>query len=143
VRDYINALLWDATPEERAKFTRLAWRVTVTVCLFWAWGLFGPLGAQGFARADEIDTKIRAAVQPVATQLGAITTQLAQQDAVLREIRIDQLATKLRELKRVCCLAGSDPTSRARLEYEIDIAQRSYRELTGERYPLPDCDGQS
>jgi hypothetical protein len=92
------------------------------------------------ARADDVDRKITSALQPVTAQLGAITSQLAGQDEVLKSIRADQLATKLRELKRTCCVAGSDPDIKARMDAEIESTQREYRALTGERYPLPECE---
>lgn len=137
---FLDAVLGaNSTPEERARVVRIGFRVVVAGSLLWAFGLLSPFGLVGFARANDVDDKIQAAVEPVRAQLGAITTQLAAQDEVLRNIRIDQLATKLRELKRACCLSGGDPEVRHRMEEEIERAQRNYRELTGERYPLPEC----
>lgn len=139
VRDVLSAFLMDATPEERARVFRLLFRLVVSVYITWAVGMYAPLGFNGVARADEVDQKIKGALQPVTAQLGQITTQLAGQDEVLKQIRADQLATKLRELKRTCCLVGADPSVKARMEFEIEQAQRQYRSLTGERYPLPEC----
>ena len=139
LRDVFSSLLMDATPEERAKLFRFVFRVAVTVYITWAIGMYAPLGFNGVARADQVDDKIKGALQPVTAQLGAISTQIAAQDDVLRQIRADQLATKLRELKRTCCVAGSDREVKARMEQEIEAAQRAYRSLTGERYPLPEC----
>ena len=139
LRDVIRALLGDAPPEERARMFRLIYRTCVAGALLWAYGLLSPLGLDGFARADAMDDKVQNAVEPIRAQLGQITTQLATQDAVLKEIRVDQLATKLRELKRTCCLAGQDHEVRGRMEREIEAAQQEYRKLTGERYPLPKC----
>ena len=129
----------DATPEERARLFRLLFRLSTAIYVTWALGLYAPLGFNGVARADQVDDKIAAGLKPVTAQLGAITTQLAGQEEVLKQIRADQLATKLRELKRTCCLAGSDAEIKARMEQEIERAQREYRTLTGERYPLPEC----
>src|SRR5574343_1670716 len=105
VRDVLSSFLMDATPEERARVFRLLFRLVVSVYITWAIGVYAPLGFNGVARADDVDQKIQGALQPVTAQLGQITTQLAGQDEVLRQIRADQLATKLRELKRTCCLA--------------------------------------
>ena len=140
IRDIFAALLGDASPEERAKLYRIIYRCCVTGALLWAFGFLAPAGLQGFARANEVDDKVQSAVEPIRAQLGAITTQLAVQDEVLQSIRIDQLATKLRELKRTCCLAGSDREVQARMEREIEAAQQEYRALTSERYPLPECE---
>lgn len=134
-----DVIFGDATPEERLRVARIMFRGAVVVLFGWAFGVLAPLGLIGFARSDVVDEKITSAMQPVTAQLGAITTQLAGQDAVLKQIRADQLSTKLRELKRTCCLAGSDHEVRARMEFEIEATQREYRALTGERYPLPEC----
>ncbi len=132
-------LLADATPEEQARVLRIGFRIVVSCSLLWAFGMFAPVGLNGFARADEIDSKIQSAVEPVRAQLGQITTQLAMQDEVLKSIRIDQLAQKLRELKLTGCIAGgADSAVRERLEQEIERTQREYRALAGERYPLPE-----
>lgn len=139
VRDVLYALLGDASPEERARLFRLIYRVCVTGALFWSFGFLSPVGLQGFANVNEVDDKVQIAVEPIRAQLGQITTQLAVQDGTLKSIRIDQLATKLRELKRTCCLAGSDHEVRARMEREIESSQQEYRAITGERYPLPEC----
>lgn len=139
IRDVFAALLDDANPEERSRLLRLVYRISVAASLLWAFGLLSGFGLQGFARADAVDDKVQSAVEPIRAQLGAITTQLAVQDSTLKNIRIDQLATKLRELKRTCCLAGSDPEVRARMEREIEATQQEYRSLTSERYPLPEC----
>lgn len=90
------------------------------------------------ARASEVDDKIKDAMQPVQAQLGQITTQIAQQDATLTAIRVDQIETKLRDLQRLLCEDGDD-RARGALEREIEAAQREHRKLTGERYPLPVC----
>ena len=82
------------------------------------------------AWAGEVDDKIAKAIEPVLTEQRA-------QGEVLKEIRIDQLATKLRELHALRCQA--DSYGRARVDREIDPAQRKYFELTGYRYPLPAC----
>ena len=135
-----NLLLGDASDTERRAFYRVAWRLMVIAAILAGWGAFTPI-LPGFAKADEVDDKIQSSVEPIRAQLGAITTQLATQDDVLKSIRIDQLATKLRELKRTCCLAGSDAEIRARMEQEIERAQQEYRTLANERYPLPPCGG--
>ena len=139
VRDIIRALLGDATPEERAKLARLTYRIIVSVSLLWSFGWLSGFGLQGFAKASEVDDKIQSSVEPIRAQLGAITTQLATQDEVLKSIRADQLAQKLRELKRTCCLSGADERVVVRMEIEIERAQLEYIKLTGGRYPLPEC----
>jgi hypothetical protein len=137
----LNLLFSDSSPEDRVRVLRVMFRISVAGSLLWAWGFFAAFGLTGFAKASEIDEKILKAVQPVQTQLVEITSKLSQQDEVLRSIRIDQLSTKLRELKRTnCALGNGDQYLRSRMESEIERAQLEYASLTGGRYPLPDCE---
>lgn len=113
-------------------------RVTLVACTTFLLVVFGVLPAMtvglprigSIAWAAEVDDKIAKAIEPVLTEQRA-------QGEVLKEIRIDQLATKLRELHAVRCAA--DGTGRARLDWEIEAAQRKYVNLAGYRYPLPAC----
>ena len=128
VRDIFAALLGDASPEERARLMRLAYRITVTGALLWAYGLLTPVGLHGFARADAVDDKVQSAVEPIRAQLGEVLTEQAVQGEVLKQIRTDQLAQKLRELKRTCCMAGADHEVRARMEIDKMIGDVLRRE---------------
>lgn len=132
-------LLWgDASPEEQARVLRVGYRIIVAGSLLWAFGLLHPLGFSGFARADEIDGKIQSAVEPIRTQLGQITVQLARGEEVQKRILQGQIAAQLRDLNRLRC-STSDEHMRSRMERDIEEAEQEYRTLTGERYPLPAC----
>ncbi len=72
------------------------------------------------AWADDVDDKINSAMKPV-------LQQLKEQNDALREIRKDQLATKLRELHTILC-ATPDRVTVARMA-----------DLTGDRYPFDRC----
>jgi hypothetical protein len=138
--ELLDALFPEGNPEERARTLRVIFRVVVAVHLLYAWNLLSPVGFTGFAKANEIDEKIAAAVTPVQAQLKTITVQLEMQDEVLRSIRVDQLSTKLRELKRTLCLTGTaDQQISERLQADIEKAQLEYYRLTGGRYPIPEC----
>jgi hypothetical protein len=109
----------------------------------WACG-FLP-GVSGFAYANELDEKIDGKLQPIYGQLGAITTQLAesreaQKEAQKVQARIlqSQLSAQLRDLHRLKCSTQDDHV-RMRMERDIEEVQQEYRELSGERYPLPAC----
>lgn len=139
LKTILGAIFMDGTPEERARALRVAFRVVLVGYMTWGAGYLASLGLGGFARADEVDTKITAAIAPIAAQVGNVQTVQAQQSEVLKQIRVDQLGTKLRELHRVCCATPrADDISHERLNIEIEQAQREYRALTGERYPLPE-----
>ena len=121
----------------------LRWRLMVSaVCagmvvhILAACGLMP--GFTGFVLAEDVDQKIEDAMEPVRAQLGQITTQIAEQDDVLKAIRLDQLAARLRELQKQRCAAVDHGTEEA-LDEDIE-RQRSYRSLAGERCPLPPCD---
>ena len=58
---------------------------------------------------------------------------------MVKEIRAEQIATRLRELRAVLCNA-KDHEDTERLHSDIETAQRQYRQLTGERYPAQGCE---
>lgn len=149
--DLFGLMLADVTPAERTRFAQIAWRTIVTAHIAWACGLLAPFGLTGFVFADDVDSKIEEAIEPIQAQLGAIATQITVEaerskkrddeiDAGLKAIRTDQISAKLRDLTRTYCLAGTDKAIKERMNIEIERAQLEYRKLTGERYPLPDCD---
>ena len=57
----------------------------------------------------------------------------------MKDIRAEQIATRLRELKTMLCNAANHADS-ARLNTDIEVAQRQYKRITGERYPVPECE---
>lgn len=138
LKDVVGALLFDSTPEEKASVFRLVFRVFGAGFVAYSFGILAPFGMSGFVRADSVDDKVQAAVEPLRSQIGQVSVQLEAQDRVLKQIRIDQLSTKLRELHIIQCSA-KDPYSQERLAAEIETAQRQYRELVGERYPFDAC----
>lgn len=142
LRELISAMLFDATVEEKARLARISYRIAVTIFIVWAVGVFRPFGLGGFARADDIEKRrneaIAAAVEPLKMELTSINKVLTSQDVVLKQIRIDQLATKLRDLRNIQC-STTDHDALNRIATEINSTQIQYRELTGERYPFEAC----
>lgn len=142
IRELLTTILFDSTPEEKAKLFRAMFRIAALVFVVWSIGLMRPFGLGGFAKADDVEVKrneaIEVAVGPIRTQLSMITTQLTIQDQVLKQIRIDQLATKLRDLHNIECTT-KDHNGLDRIATEIEATQRQYRDLTGERYPFEAC----
>lgn len=137
-REFMLAAIGDASPEEKARLARIGFRIIVAVHIAWACGLLAPMGLVGFVVADEVDTKVQAAVEPIRAQLGQITTQLSKQEAIQQRILMSQLAAQLRDLNRLRC-STSDQTMRTRMERDIEDAEQEYKALSGERYPLPAC----
>ena len=119
------------------------WRLAVSLalamfCIHIAWACGLMPNASGFARADDVDEKISAAVDTLYKEIGKVAKQQSDTDEVVKEIRAEQIATRLRELKTMLCNAANH-TDSARLNTDIEVAQRQYKRITGERYPVPEC----
>ena len=138
LKDTVAAILVDATPEERAKLVRLIFRIIVSVHILWACGFLAPMGLTGFVFADEVDTKIEKAVEPIYAQLGEISTQLARNEAMAKRVLVAALAAQIRDLNRARC-STTDHETRRRMEADIEEAELEYRNIMGERYPLSQC----
>lgn len=141
-----GALMYDSSPGERLRTARVLYRIAVAVFVVWAVGTFAPLGFHGFAKANEVDAKIKAAVDPLYEQLEEIKTkelasikgQLEDGARTQKRILAAQISAQLRDLNRLKCSTG-DEAVRSRMEQDIEQAEQEYRQLTGERYPLPAC----
>jgi len=119
------------------------WRLAVSLalamfCIHIAWACGLMPNASGFARADDVDEKISAAVDTIYKEIGKVAKQQADTDEVVKDIRAEQIATRLRELRAVLCNA-TDHEDTQRLSTDIETAQRAYKKLTGERYPAQGC----
>jgi hypothetical protein len=138
VKDFFNAFMVDATPEERAHMLRLGFRIVVAVHIAWACGLLAPLGMNGFVFAGEVDDKIQAAVEPIRAELGDVSEKVARTEEISKRILIGQIAAQLRDLNRLKC-STTDEHVRMRMERDIEEGEQEYKALTGERYPLAAC----
>ena len=65
-------LLYDSSPGERLHAARVIFRLGILLFIIWGIGLFAPIGLYGFAKANEVDEKIKAAVDPIYVQLDEI-----------------------------------------------------------------------
>lgn len=137
----VKDVLLELLPPDIPRLVR--WRLTIALAIAmfmvhiaWACGLMP--NASGFARADEVDEKISAAVDTLYKEIGKVAKQQADTDEVVKDIRAEQIATRLRELRAVLCNA-TDHEDTQRLSTDIEAAQRAYKKLTGERYPAQGC----
>lgn len=137
----VKDVLLELLPPDIPRLVR--WRLTIALAIAmfmvhiaWACGLMP--NASGFARADEVDEKISAAVDTLYKEIGKVAKQQADTDEVVKDIRAEQIATRLRELRAVLCNA-TDHEDTQRLSTDIETAQRAYKKLTGERYPAQGC----
>jgi hypothetical protein len=140
------SMLWgDASPGERARFLRIAFRIGVTFHIMWACGFLASFGLTGFAWANDLSRAVKDVehqhvelIAPINKRLDDITLQLEEASKVQKRILIGQLASQLRDLNRMRCLTADERT-RTRVEEDMETAQDSYRALTGERYPFTLC----
>ena len=148
LRELLDDIDPTGSPLEHARFIRLVIRASLISFAVWSLGTFNYLGFTntGFVKAGELDPKVQSAVEPLRAEIGKIAKTQAEQaqvqadqDAVLKAIRIDQLESKLRELHAIKCRLLD--LEQEGLEQEIESAQRQHRALTGERYTLPRCRG--
>lgn len=126
----VKDVLAELFPPDVPRIVR--WRLVVagvmTFMVFhilWACGLLP--GVSGFAQADDVYTKFE-----------KIQEKLEDADKVQKKILQSQLAAQLRDLHKIRC-ASTDEHVTMRLDRDIDEAQQEYREVSGERYPLPPC----
>ena len=140
----VKDVLLELLPPDIPRLVR--WRLTIALAIAmlffhvaWACGLVP--GVPGFARADEVDEKIGEKLKPLYEQVGQIAKQQADTDEVVKEIRADQLAQRIRELQALRCTNGNRHDNE-RIDSEIESAQRPYRKLMGERYPVARCEGE-
>lgn len=141
-----HILMYDSSPGEKLHAARVGFRLGVLVFVVWGAGFLAPLGLSGFAKANEVDQKIKAAVDPIYEQLEAIKSRelkeinnkLETGERMQKRILATQISAQLRDLNRMRC-STSDNTLRSRMEQDIEEAELEYKGLTGERYPLPAC----
>lgn len=139
----IAKLLW-ITEEDPSKLRVFLWRLLVSAFLtlgviFVVWAIGGLYGTQGFAFADDVETKIVQAIQPVTARLTDIeTTQTTQSGYLRRLVKSDLERLIDRELLARCKATKSE--EKQRIKSAIDAYQSDYEEVFGDEYDEPDCE---
>lgn len=131
LKAFLDLILPPSTRAERRKAALAVFHIGVLAFVLWGMGWLGVIGYPGLARANDVDDKIEQAVKPINQKLDA----LAQ---VTQQIRIDQVAARIRDLQMAYC-ATTDHDVANRLALEIETSQLEYRRLTGDRYPVQSC----
>lgn len=90
------------------------------------------------AMADEVDDKIEAAQKPLKADIADLKAASAVQGQRQRMLLVASMTSQMRDLNRQRC-STKDESVRVRAEMDIETAQQTYIELTGDRYPLPSC----
>jgi hypothetical protein len=119
------------------------WRLVVSafitsgvVFVFWAMG--GLYGTQGFAYADDVDTKIMRAVAPVNAKLKMIETEQTTQSGYLKRLVKSDLERLIdREILARCNATTS--AEKRRIKSAIDAYQSDYEDVFETEYDEPEC----
>jgi hypothetical protein len=125
--------------EERRRFGVVLWRLMVSGALLWGFGM-GPV--QGFATEATVDKKLAAALQPVLEELRLLRQGLERNNEQQRQLLIEAVVTRIRDMQKVCMALPVDSAPRQRMASMIEAAQIEYQTLTssgrykGARYPL-------
>ncbi len=146
LQQLFELFMYDSSPGERLRVARLFYRLGVLFFVLWGVGALSAFGVSGFAKAQDVDRKIQEAVGPIKEQLEdirsnelvALKTKLENGERMQKRILAAQISSQLRDLNRLRC-STKDTTVRSRMEQDIEQAEQEYRQLTGERYPLPAC----
>lgn len=111
--------------------------LTVVVHLVWAFGLIP--GFEGVATASDVDSKIKAELQPVKDEIKTVKDQVAQNNGYLKILVSAQHAEVIRDIVRARC-KSTDQLERSRLNNQLENEQHDYEKVVGSRYPDPDCE---
>ncbi len=124
---------------------RWRWNVALTLLAFWAMAFLAFASPWKFARAGDIDDKVKAAVEPIQQQVATVGRKVDEIAADLtdtKELLIRKLTVELEreilEAKRRQCKAQTIDT----VEYfrkQVIEKLDDYRSLTKREYDVPGC----
>ncbi len=125
-----------------------AWRCgvasTAVLGLLGVFVIFGALervGVSGFARADDVDLKIKMALQPVTARLISIETSQMTQGGYIKRLVKSDISEEIHAEKLAWCKATTSQ-EKQRLRENLDDMQGEYEDVTGEGKHVtePDCE---
>ena len=138
----IARLLW-LTEEDPSKLRVLLWRLVIsafitTGVIFAVWAMGGLYGTQGFAYADDVETKIAQAIKPVTSRLTDIETAQTTQSGYLKRLVKSDLERLIdREILARC--NASTSAEKQRIKSAIDAYQQDYNDVFDNEYDEPAC----
>lgn len=131
------------TEQEPSAWSVLIWRMVVSSfmtisIIFVIWSVGHLFGMQGFAFADDVNTKIAAAIKPMSDRLDGIeTTQSTQSGYLKRLVKSDLERLIDREILARCNATSS--AEKQRIKSAIDAYQEDYEDVFGDEYDEPRC----
>ncbi len=138
----IAKLLWmtEEDPDVRRVFL---WRLLISAfitagVIFAVWAMGGLYGTQGFAYADDVETKIAQAIRPVTSRLTDIETAQTTQSGYLKRLVKSDLERLIdREIMARCNARTS--AEKQRIKSAIDAYQLDYKDVFDNEYDEPAC----
>lgn len=132
----LKSLVTEGLTTEQTKGALIAiWRMSVA--FLWIYLFLGvpTVGLQRPARADEVDKKIRQAIEPIREEMSEQRTILNAVAAQLSETLAENKAAEIRHLVSRRC-KETNANERDRINREIDRKQDEYAKLRGKRYEI-------
>jgi len=133
-------------PSEMTPDSLQNWRWNMVIAML-AFGVFAGWSVSpfGFVRADEVDAKVTAAIEPVQQQIKNLQAKFDATAAETKEIKqlllrklIEDKVRDIRNAKRQQCKA-SDLETAAYFRDLVAEGVLDYTELTGREYRPPSC----
>lgn len=132
----------DITPEQGRLLNHIGvmlfWRIAFIIFVVFAIGGLSFLGLAGFVRADELDRRISAQVQPLATTLAVLSKSVNEQGNAAREQALQLLRAAIVDAQVKKCRAPKSETAAIYRQMVMDSQDR-YRQLANQDYPAPSC----
>jgi hypothetical protein len=135
-------LFW-ITEEDPSPWSVALWRLGVSAfmtasVIFVIWALGGMFHINGFALADDVDTKIEQAVKPINDKLETIETAQIAQNGYLEQLVKSDFAVRIdREVRARC--SATTREEKERIKSAVDTYQEGYKKVAGEDYDEPEC----
>jgi hypothetical protein len=131
----LKLALGGLTDEERQLgyklLTTFGYRLLMVFLMCWAYGVFEIIGgSRGFAHADNVDQKIKTAVEPIVAEQAAQRDLIKGLTTLLNEQLANGIATEIRYLVGKRCVE-KDPFERDRIQREIDRKQEEWKRFRG------------
>lgn len=127
-----------------APVKRWRWNVVLTLIAFWVFGIWAVTPA-GFVRADSMDKKVTAVVEPLRQQVADIEAKVDANTKETKEVKsllirklIEDKVREIRNAKMQQCKA-TDIRSADYHRDQVEASLLDYTDLTGREYRVPTC----
>lgn len=138
----LTKALW-LTEKDPDQWRLFWWRLLVSSaitfgCIFVLWSMGGIWGTQGFALAEDIETQISLALQPMNDRLRTIEDEQTTQSGYLKRLVRSDLERLIDREILARCNADSS-AEKQRIKSAIGSYQDDYKAVFGAEYDEPEC----